>query len=675
LHAQNEKEMSEITPPLKLDGRQIHDLTRAIHTAFVPGDLVLLLSRIGRSFDATAMSTDYRKNIFYMLSAANDSGWCGQLLTVVLDERPDDNEILRFGVSLGVVRLPDIDAGNREAITNAPDRFQDALVHAALQMERSRWICKIQIPGDGGFGGTGVLVGPNLVLTNHHVVYPQGRSIDLRRVECLFDFRKLEDMITIDPGRPVRLDPDWVPLTRTPSRTDGDVDSSTAPGAVELDYALLRLERAIGGEPLGDPRTASVSRPARGWLKLYTDAPALKPTDEVIILQHPQTRAGQPQLPLQRASGSVVRSGWPLLRVRYTADTLHGSSGSPCFNQRFEFVALHHCGDPLWQPRGALPARFNQGIPASAVVADLVARASALAAQGVAPFWINGPPPPFGPIGQPAAPPNGPQPAGPDAQVAELRQAATEALVVSLVPLLPLFNRAKLKTNLGQLASPQNGFKLTRLNGSPGMGKSYSYELIKKAAAEIGVTSACVNLQGKSLAQACELIARAMKLDDEEMMQTVLRDRPDVGPLARKFVRWLSKATQSMPGRRWWLMLDSLDKESVLTEVREILINKLLEAVELGELTSVHFILAGHDGPLEGRLGLLAQSESLAGISRADIEAFLTEWARRRGRHLRREELRSIVDQIVGSRTAPYGAADLETIRETTAAILEEVLT
>jgi hypothetical protein len=304
-----------------------------------------------------------------------------------------------------------------------------------------------------------------------------------------------------------------------------------------------------------------------------------------------------------------------------------------------------------------------------------VARASVLQAQGVAPFWIVGAPPPFGPVGQPPAQPNGPLPSTPDAPVAELRQAATEALVVSLVPLLPLFNRAKLKANLGQLASPQNGFKLTRLTGSPGVGKSYSYELIKKAAGEIGVTSAYVNLQGKSLAQACELIARAMKLDDEDMMEKVLRDGPDVGPLARKFVRWLSKATQSIPGRRWWLMLDSLDKESVLTEVREILINKLLEAVELGELSSVHLILAGHDGPLEGQLHLLAQSESLAGISRADIEAFLTEWARRRGRQLRPEELRSMVDEIVGRRTAPYGAADLEAIRETTASILEEVLT
>jgi hypothetical protein len=235
-----------------------------------------------------------------------------------------------------------------------------------LQLERSPWVCKIEIPGDFGFGGTGVLVGPDLVLTNHHVIYPASRTIELRRVQCLFDFRML-DLRTIDPGRPVRVRADWQPLTRPPSRSDGDATSTMGPGANELDHALLRLERPIGNEPVGDPRTASAIRPPRRWLQLYTEPPELKSTDELIILQHPQTRPGGAQLPLKRAAGSVTLSGWTKMRVRYLTDTYHGSSGSPCFNQRFDFVALHHCGDPLWQPYGPLPPRFNQGIPAIAM--------------------------------------------------------------------------------------------------------------------------------------------------------------------------------------------------------------------------------------------------------------------------------------------------------------------
>ena len=86
----------------------------------------------------------------------------------------------------------------------------------------------------------------------------------------------------------------------------------------------------------------------------------------------------------------------------------------------------------------------------------------------------------------------------------------------------------------------------------------------------------------------------------------VLRDDPDDGPLARKLVRWLSKKTQDIPGGRWWLMLDSLDKESVLPVVREILVNKLLEAVELSELPLVHLILVGHTGQLAAQARTVA---------------------------------------------------------------------
>ena len=229
--------MSQTSPPLKLDGTKIYRLTEILHAVFKAADLVWLLSRIGKDFGATAMTADYRKNIFYMLSSANSDGWCGQLLAVILDERSDNQDIQRFAISVGFVHLPGRDTASLEAITKAPDRFQPAIVNAMLQLQRSRWICKIEIPSDSGFGGTGVLVAPDLVLTNHHVIARPGRTIDLRLVECRFDFRTLEDMITIDPGRSVRLHPDWEPLTRRPSRWDGDTSSTTPPGNDELDYA------------------------------------------------------------------------------------------------------------------------------------------------------------------------------------------------------------------------------------------------------------------------------------------------------------------------------------------------------------------------------------------------------------------------------------------------------
>lgn len=40
-----------------------------------------------------------------------------------------------------------------------------------------------------------------------------------------------------------------------------------------------------------------------------------------------------------------------LLGIRYRTNTLPGSSGSPCFSQGWDLVALHHNGDPeFWTP-------------------------------------------------------------------------------------------------------------------------------------------------------------------------------------------------------------------------------------------------------------------------------------------------------------------------------------
>jgi V8-like Glu-specific endopeptidase len=49
-------------------------------------------------------------------------------------------------------------------------------------------------------------------------------------------------------------------------------------------------------------------------------------------------------------------------RMRYSANTEGGSSGSRCFDIHWSLIALHHSGDPLRDQ-----AQYNQGIPISAI--------------------------------------------------------------------------------------------------------------------------------------------------------------------------------------------------------------------------------------------------------------------------------------------------------------------
>src|SRR5262245_58990567 len=118
--------MSQTSPPLRPTGPQIHEFTKALETSFKAAALVSLLQRIDQDFEATAQSMEYKKSIFYMLSAASKGGWFAQLLAVVLEERPKDVAIQGVAIKLGLVHLPGQGAAYFEAIAIAPDRMVDA---------------------------------------------------------------------------------------------------------------------------------------------------------------------------------------------------------------------------------------------------------------------------------------------------------------------------------------------------------------------------------------------------------------------------------------------------------------------------------------------------------------------------------------------------------------------
>ena len=58
-------------------------------------------------------------------------------------------------------------------------------------------------------------------------------------------------------------------------------------------------------------------------------------------------------------------------RVRYRTNTLTGSSGSPCFDVDWNFIALHHAGEP------GTEAKSNEGIPVDTLLALMTKRGTA----------------------------------------------------------------------------------------------------------------------------------------------------------------------------------------------------------------------------------------------------------------------------------------------------------
>jgi hypothetical protein len=228
-------------------------------------------------------------------------------------------------------------------------------------------VCRVEIKGQGI--GTGFLVGPDLVITNWHVVNKLKDKPDQVKpsdVILRFDYKRLEDGIELNKGKEYKLVTDgdgWLVDHSPWSAVDLQMDPKTgSPQADELDFALLRVAGSPGNEPLGEK--PQVGAPPRGWITPPDEAYDFQVNAPLFIVQHPQGA------PLQLAlNGKVLGVHGDGRRVRYTTNTQAGSSGSPVFDQRWNLVALHHSGDP----RSLLPT-YNEGIPIKLIVDRLQAQ-------------------------------------------------------------------------------------------------------------------------------------------------------------------------------------------------------------------------------------------------------------------------------------------------------------
>jgi hypothetical protein len=213
-----------------------------------------------------------------------------------LAELPDKPEVLIFG-------------GTGEWVTGA---FID---QAQLVGRR---VARLRIPRYSGGNlarsvgsvGTGWLIAPRLLLTNHHVIEareqgePAASDVDFKLqgegAEAWFDYhREGQDSTTVSVVELV-----------TSSR--------------ELDFALLCLADSA---PLAD----------RQQIALLQDRPKLSRGARLNIVQCP----GGGPLRYAIRNNFFVGPGQQPSRIRYLTDTLAGSSGSPVLDDNWQVVALH----------------------------------------------------------------------------------------------------------------------------------------------------------------------------------------------------------------------------------------------------------------------------------------------------------------------------------------------
>ncbi|WP_433292279.1 trypsin-like peptidase domain-containing protein [Actinoplanes sp. CA-030573] len=188
-----------------------------------------------------------------------------------------------------------------------------------------RWapsVCKltVRLPG-ARRAGTGFRIGPDLLLTNWHV---------------------------LDRATAVTADFDY---------EDGSVAATTVgtdPGSIvgdrEDDWAVIRTSEPLPGR----------------WPIVRLDAAAAPvPGERAFIVQHPDGQRKRLGFVRNQISDVDERV------VHYLTDTEAGSSGAPVFDAAGRLIALHHAGGRPQEVFGRPPTVKNEGIRIERVVAGL----------------------------------------------------------------------------------------------------------------------------------------------------------------------------------------------------------------------------------------------------------------------------------------------------------------
>jgi hypothetical protein len=336
---------------MHLNGQQFEELSKLLRLAFNRHGLRRTLRiHLDRELNDVADHHNFLQDVEELILTADREGWVAQLIAAAKKERPLRPDLQEFGGQFDADAAAVLPGKELESMLNLANPLLDAVPWLDALRNVLPRVCRVEIAGQAA--GTGFLVGPQTVMTCHHVVVPRlpvdGQRSPRRPEDLIirFDYHRTPGG-AVNNGTTCRLAAkDWLVDARPPSPLDRQKDPAVVPGPTELDYALLRLEKATEGR-------------ARGWLE--PSAVPLQPGDPLFIVHYP----GQDPQRLSLDTKAVLPNQNLGPRVRYRTNTVGNSSGAPCFNARWQLVALHHGTNTAAKPA------YNQGIPFTAILKAL----------------------------------------------------------------------------------------------------------------------------------------------------------------------------------------------------------------------------------------------------------------------------------------------------------------
>lgn len=347
-----------------LDRVRKTQLRNALVAAFpTPNDFAIFVDdQLGENVHAILPPGGLVQNAFDLIRWTEGRGRLNELIEGARVQNPRSPALLEFLADSGLNAAASVPRASLQTIFGANVALLN-ITQWRIGLEEREWQVG-RVERDGNARGTAFLVGPDLILTNYHVVADVVGSSALHW-GVRFDYRAGPDGVAVDAGVLIPFADAWL-VDHTPHSPLDIIPLGQRygqePESGYLDFALIRLGRRIGDEPR---RPKAVE--ARGWIRVPSHPTEWGHILGIGILQHPFG------WPLRLALGFPpdLKHNPARTRVRYPIPTDQGSSGSPVFDTRWNLVALHHSGDPDFaQPN------FNEAIPIDLIAARPAVRAA-----------------------------------------------------------------------------------------------------------------------------------------------------------------------------------------------------------------------------------------------------------------------------------------------------------
>jgi hypothetical protein len=235
-----------------------------------------------------------------------------------------------------------------QAIVDTQAGLTDPILYSRNINKSSQYIGKISI--DWAAKGTGMLIGPNLILTAWHVVkdmFEKGKNAQGQDVYIPkqnppafeVEFNNFLDLVS-GVTRPMNIikvgaHKNWYVIHSAADESELDETRDDLKLKEGLwDYAIIRLASPVGLERRFHIPNGNVNEP--------------EISATIVLFQHPQG------VPLKMDENKIIawatvdNAGEKKLRFLHSLNTTYGSSGGPCFDKKtFSLVGIHQGAWPV----------------------------------------------------------------------------------------------------------------------------------------------------------------------------------------------------------------------------------------------------------------------------------------------------------------------------------------